>query len=194
MNILDYSIEDLAHALYLKMEQEGYTKGTDKTKWREPVVANILEHKAHDKISAGKDSERYGSDAYDERTGTFAEYKSQAISSKQVRNLLEKPKGKNGEKFAPLTVKGVYNGAYKQDAIEAYSKIDHYFGVFYQEKCLLVIKPNTDEVIRQLSEGLRKMQARKSSTTNCNSVSINLKDTHLYTVMHRDFTTIQGEV
>ena len=48
-----FSYEQLANALYLKGEQDGFVKVTDKTKWREPVMADKLGHKAHSKISAG---------------------------------------------------------------------------------------------------------------------------------------------
>ena len=44
--------EELAAALYVKGEIDGFHKVTDKTKWREPVMAEKLGHKAHTKISA----------------------------------------------------------------------------------------------------------------------------------------------
>ena len=71
--------EQLASALYLKGEIDGFEKVTDKTKWREPVMADKLGHKAHTKISAGAGKDEYGSDAIDLNTGRYAEYKSQAV-------------------------------------------------------------------------------------------------------------------
>jgi hypothetical protein len=75
-------------------------------------------------------------------------------------------------------VKGVYNGAYKQSALDAYANIDHYFGIFHKERCLKIVRVNTDEVIRQLTENNNKRKV--GATTNCNSVTIKLGDTHLY--------------
>tara|TARA_B100000424_G_scaffold128922_1_gene97674 strand:- start:107 stop:673 length:567 start_codon:yes stop_codon:yes gene_type:complete len=174
----EYTYEQLAHALYLKGEKDGFAKITDKTKWREPVMANKLNHKAHSKISAGAGKDEYGSDAIDITTGRYAEYKSQAINDKELRNLHKVAKGNNGKTFAALTVTGVYNGAYKQSALDAYAKVDHFFGIFHKEKVLLIIKVNTEEVIRQLTEN--NVNRKKGATTNLNSVRINLDDTHLY--------------
>lgn len=187
MNLLDCTYEELAHALYLKGEQDGYQKVTDKTKWREPVMAEKLGHVAHTKISAGKDSDKYGSDAYDAVNDIFAEYKTQAIEDKQVRNLLQKIKNaKNGTRYAPLKVTGVYNGAYTNEAVDAYEKIDHYFGVFYKEKCVLIVRPNTDVVIGQLREELDRRQTLAKKSTNLNSATIDLGDETTYTVVYRD--------
>lgn len=192
-NLLEsYTYEQLAHALYLKGERDGYQKVTDKTKWREPVMAEKLGHTAHEKISAGKDSEKYGSDAFDPSSGNHAEYKTKALNESELRNLFESPKPRGGT-YAPLTVSGVYNGAYKQTALEAYSEIDHYFGVFYKEQCVLIIRPNTEEVISQLT---KNHNARKpGQTTNLNTVKIRLSDKNLYTVAYRNdsfFTQAQN--
>ena len=84
-----------------------------------------------------------------------------------------------------MKVNGVYNGAYKQEAIDAYKDVDHYFGIFYKELCVLVIKPNTDEVIRQLEYNLAKMN-EKGKSTNLNTVTIDLKDEMLYTVAYKN--------
>lgn len=183
MRLEDHSVEDLANALYLATEKQGMHKGTDKTQWRELVMAKNLRHKVHTKISSGAGSDEYGSDALNEETGKFSEYKSNAIVDRQLRNFYELPKGNNGQTFAPLVVKGVYNGAYKESAIEAYSKIDHYFGVFWKERNLLIIKVNTDEVIRQLTEN--NANRKPGKTTNCNNVSISLRDTHLYEIAYK---------
>jgi hypothetical protein len=184
-NLIDnYSYEDLAHALYLKGERDGVQKITDKTQWREFVIAEKLGHKAFDKISAGKGSDKYGADAY-EADGQTAEYKSKAISDKEVRNLTEKIRNeKTGLRFSPLKVPGVYNGAYSQEAIDAYSNHNHYFGVFWKERCVMIIKPHTDFVIDTLTEN--NNNRKEGATTNLNSVVVGLGDTSKYEVAFKD--------
>lgn len=177
-----FTYEELAAALYLKGEGDGYHKVTDKTKWREPVMAEKLNHTAHEKISAGAGKDEYGSDAFDEATGKYAEYKSQAIVDKQLNNLLEKKRG--DKRYVPLKVTGVYNGAYKKEALDAYKEVDHYFGVFYKEQCILIIKPNTDEVMRQLE--YNNANRKPGKTTNLNSVTIDLAKQNLYTVAYKN--------
>ena len=179
----NYTYEELSHALYLKGEMDGYHKVTDKTKWRELVMAEKLGHKAHSKISAGAGKDEYGSDAIDPATGRYAEYKSQAINEKELRNLNKIAKGNNGKTFAALTVTGVYNGAYKQSALDAYAEVDHLFSVFHKEQCRLIIKVNTDEVMRQLTAN--NANRKEGATTNLNSVRINLDDTHLYEEVYK---------
>ena len=167
----------------------GYQKITDKTKWREPIMAGKLNHEAFDKISAGKNSDKYGADAYVTGTTLMAEYKSQSISEKQINNLLGKVKNKKTKsKFSPLVVKGVYNGAYTYEAVDAYKKHKHFFGVFFDEKCVMIIEPKMKYLIDSLNEGVKKIQKSKSKkkTTNCNTVSINLGDKSLYKVVFRD--------
>jgi hypothetical protein len=185
ININDYTLEELANALFRKGIEMGYPKITDKSKWREPVMADKLGHIAHKNISAGANSEDYGSDATTP-DGKKVEYKTCTIDDKDLRKLFGRIKyKKTGEVYAPLTVGGVYNGAYKQSALDAYAKIDHYFGVFYQEKCILIIKPKTTEVISQLTENNNKRKA--GATTNGNTASFNLKnDTDKFEVVYRD--------
>ena len=200
-HLINFSYEELAHALYLKGDNEGFHKVTDKTKWREPVMAANLGHVAHRKISAGAGTDEYGSDAYDPKTNRMAEYKSNAIDQKQTRNLLQKMRNKN-IKFAALNVSGVYNGAYTLDAIEKYSKNDHYFGVFYQERCVLIIKVDTDFVKSQLLETYYKKEELRESgkkvTTNLNTVNVNLiSDRPHYQVAYVDkgwFVENDGDV
>jgi hypothetical protein len=185
LNEDDFTKEELAHALCMKMEKEGYSKGTDKTKWREPVMAEKLGHTAHKKISAGAGSLEYGSDAKDVSNGIYAEYKATSAVDEDLGQLLSKVKyKKTGEKYVPFTIKGIYNGAYKGDAIEKYSKIDHYFGVFFKEICILIIKVDTEYVIKTLRTGMLKQTEGK--TKNLNTVSVNLGDTHLYEVSYKN--------
>lgn len=177
-----YSYEELAAALYLKGLRDGYPKVTDKTKWREPVLAEKLGHVAHKKISAGAGKDEYGSDAYDEKNGVYAEYKTQALNDKDLNNLFQRNK-RGGSVYVPLKVSGVYNGAYKESALEAYEKVDHYFGVFYREECVLVVKPHTDHVISQLRENNSKR--KPGQTTNCNTATVDLGDKSTYDIVYK---------
>lgn len=172
--LLELDYETLAHVLYLKGNADGYQKVTDKTKWREPVMASKLGHKAHKAISAGAGSAEYGSDAYDSVRGEYAEYKTTSINDDDeasVRKILGMP-SRSGRIVKEATVGGIYNGAYKDSAIEAYSSIAHYFGVFYQEKCILIARIPTPEVIRQLTNNNNNRKPGKS--TNLSSVSVPL--------------------
>lgn len=190
--------EEIGHMLYMKGDMEGYSKVTDKTKWRELVVAEKLGHIAHKKISAGAGTLEYGSDALDAISKRYAEYKSQAIldtGANSKNNLLESVRNKKtGLRFASLVVKGVYNGfnGNVETATIEYAKKDHYFGVFYKELCVLVIKVNTDYVMESLTANYKiyeeKERNGKAKTKNCNSVSVNLGDTHLYEVAYQNET------
>ena len=188
IDIDQYTLEDLSSALYRKMEKLGFSKGTDKTKWREPVIAEKLGHTAHAKISAGKGKDEDGSDATTQDKN-HAEYKSKTLNESDLNNLLERVYGKKKQnQYVPLTVSGVYNGYnsnYETASVE-YAKIEHYFGVFYQEKCVLIIKVNTDYVMKTLNANYEAFKKKGSGTTNLNTVSVNLADTHLYTVAYKD--------
>ena len=184
-NFEKFTYEEIANMLYLKGEKDGYSKITDKSKWHEPVMAEKLGHTAHKKISAGAGSLEYGSDAKDVSNEIYAEYKAKCAVDKDLGQLLGKVKyKKTGERYVPFTVPGIYNGAYKDDAIEKYSKIDHYFGVFYKELWVLIIKVDTDYVIETLRNGMLKMTEGK--TKNLNTVEVNLGDTHLYEVAYKN--------
>ena len=179
----NYTFQQLAHALYMKGKAAGISKITDKTLWRQFSMAEILGHEAHKKQSAGLGKLEYGSDAKDGKI--YAEYKSNAIEDENLKNLLEKTRSiRTGSTYAPLSVDGIYNGAYTKEAINKYSKIDHYFGVFYEEICVLIIKVNTKYVIKTLRNGMLKMTEGK--TKNLNTVKVNLGDTHLYEEVYKD--------
>ena len=188
IDIHQYTLEEIANALCRKTEYYGCEKGTDKTKYRELIMAEKLGHTAHAKISAGKGKDEYGSDATTQDK-KFAEYKTKALSNKDLNNLLERAYGKNKQKkYAPLTVSGVYNGYnsnYETASVE-YAKIEHYFGVFYKEKCVLIIKVNTDYVMDTLNANYEAFKKKGRGTTNLNTVSVNLADTHLYTVAYKN--------
>jgi len=182
-DLTKYPYEKLANAIYEKGEAAGIFKITDKTKWRESVMAEKLEHEVHKKISAGAGKLEYGSDAKDK--DIYAEYKSKAINDDDLNNLFERIKSlKTGSTYVPFEIPGIYNGAYTKEAIDKYSKIDHYFGVFYKELCVLIIKVDTKYVIKTLRQGLLKMTEGK--TKNLNTVKVNLGDTHLYDVVYKN--------
>ena len=191
IDITQYTLEELANALYCNMDSLGFSKGTDKSKWREPVMAEKMGHTAHPKISAGKGKSEYGSDATTP-TG-FGEYKTAILKDLDLRNLLGKVRNaKTGAKFTPYSVTGVYNGYnsnYETASVE-YAKIEHYYGLFYKEECVLIIKVNTDYVMEQLNKNYdryaERVVAGEKVTTNCNSVTVNLRDTHLYTVVYKN--------
>jgi hypothetical protein len=187
MDLTQFSYEELANALYRKGKAAGFHKITDKTKWREPVMAEKLGHVAFTKISAGKDSDKYGADADNPASGKKAEYKSKALEDAELRNLLKLPKGKKGKTFAPLVTGGVYNGAYTHQAVDRYADHEHYFGLFYEELCVLIIRVKNVEVERQLREEIdRRAKVSAKGSTNLNTVSINLDHTDLYEVAYRN--------
>ena len=187
IDLTQFSFEELANALYRKGKAAGFHKITDKTKWREPVMADKLGHRAFTKISAGKDSDKYGADADNLSTGKKAEYKSKAVEDGELRNLLKLPKGRKGKTFSPLTVGGVYNGAYSHEAVDRYAEHEHYFGLFYEELCVLIICVKNTEVNRQLREEIdRRAKKAKQGSTNLNTVSICLDRTDLYDVAYRN--------
>lgn len=179
MDVENMTLEQLAHALYARMETMGYKKGTDKTKWREVVVADKLGHNAHATISSGTsdNSVNYGSDATTV-DGTKAEYKSMAIEDGQLRNLYEQQKTAK-TKYVALTAEALYNGyiSNRDTAFPKYLEIEHYIGVFYKEECLAITKVKTDVVMDQLEEAYNKYVARgRKGTTNCARVHVKLGD------------------
>lgn len=198
VDLASLSYEDLAHALYVKGKKDGFHKVTDKTKWREPVMAAKLGHSAHWKISAGANSDEYGSDAYDSVNDKMVEYKSAALEDKAVRNLLQQNRS-NGNRFAPYTVCGVYNGAYNHEAIDKYASVNHCFGIFVEELCVLIINPNTTFVINQLRNNLNKSETErakgKHKTTNLNTVAVNLvadRDEYTVSYINKEWWEQQG--
>lgn len=184
IDLTNYSYEELAHALVVKGERDGYHKITDKTKWREAVTADKLGHIAFTKISAGKNSDKYGADASNPESGKMAEYKSQSLEDKDLRNLFQKIRNtKTGARYTPLNVVGVYNGAYNHEAVDRYAEHEHYFALFYKELCVLIIRPKQELVIGQLRAEIdRREKSAKRGSTNLNSVKINLGETDTYDI------------
>ncbi len=184
IDLTSYTYEQLAHALVMKGERDGYHKITDKTKWREAVTAEKLGHIAFTKISAGKNSDKYGADAQNPISNKMAEYKSQSLEDDDLRNLFQKVRNvKTGLRYSPLTVVGVYNGAYNHEAVDRYAEHEHYFALFYKELCILIVRPKHNLVISQLREEIdRREKSSKRGSTNLNSVKINLGETDTYDI------------
>ena len=126
----DFTLSQLSLLLFEKGLLLGFDNVFDKTKIREIMVAEKLGHKVHSTVIAGKGTINYGSDATDPVTGKKAEYKSQTLRSKDLRNLFQEIRyPKSGKKFAPLMLKGVYNGFNSnfESASVEYGKVNHYF-------------------------------------------------------------------
>lgn len=187
-----FSYEELANALYRKGKAAGFHKITDKTKWREPVMAEKLGHQAFSSISAGKNSNKYGADADIPGTDRKAEYKSTALEDAELRNLFKLPIGTKGKSYVALKVGGVYNGAYTYQAVDRYLEHEHHYGIFYEELCVLIICVQNSEVDLQLRTEIDRREAKtQKGTTNLNTVTINLDHTHLYDVVYRNHEWFQ---
>ncbi len=50
----------------------------------------------------------------------------------------------------------------------------------------MIIKVNTDYVMDTLNANYEAFMKKTGGTTNLNTVSVNLADTHLYTVAYKD--------
>ena len=176
------SYEELAHALYMKGIQDGHKKITDKTGWREKVVGDKLNHEVYKSISSGKGTLGEGSDAKCRNSGQRAEYKSKALEDGDLNNLFERPYGNRS--YVPLKIQGIYNNAMKPGAIESYKEIDHYFALFYRERCVLILKVDTNHVVSSLR---REVERKKNATsTNLCTVEVTLRDKHLYEVAFKE--------
>ena len=196
--VLEMSVAEHSHGLYKSMENMGYPKGTDKNKWREVVMAQIMNHTVHPKISAGKNSPMYGSDSFghiEDGVVKGNEYKTMSILQKQLKNLMRLNRTlKNGKlkQYDPITITGVYNGfnSNYEQANQTYSSINHFFGVFFEEKPLLIIQVKTEYVMEVLNRNyqawVESQNRGKVKSSNLNNVAINLGDTHLYDVIWKD--------
>ena len=191
--IIDYkeiSYEELAHALYLKGKEDGFSKVTDKTKWREPVIADKLGHRPHSKISAGANSNEYGSDAFDPNKNIYAEYKSSSIKDDDLTTIRKLLGIRTRRNLKEYKIGGIYNGAYKQSAIDAYLKVDHYFAIFFEERCILIAKIPTDMVISQFTNNNDTRKPGKS--TNLSTVTCPLSKAEIVFDNRQSLSTIKG--
>ena len=137
---------DLMKSVILIGRILGFPNILDKYKWREVIMAENLNHVAHDKGSAGANTDNYASDAT-APNGEKVEYKTKNLQDENIRKIIDGVLGIND-----FTVSGVYNGAYKEGAIEKYWEISHEFGVFNQEELIFSVKPNIETVTGQLTE------------------------------------------
>jgi len=182
----NYTFEELGHALYMKGHEIGCRKITDKTGWREKVVAEKLGHQVYKTISSGAGTDGEGSDAFDPTSGKRAEYKSQAVERNDFNNLFQKTYNRGGKttNYVALKMKGVYNNAMKPGAISKYKNIDHYFGLFYRELCIMIIKVDNDFVVDSLNEQVYKR--RNATSTNLCTVSVSLERGDLYDIVYKN--------
>ena len=193
----DFTLSQLSLLLFEKGLLLGFDNVFDKTKIREIMVAEKLGHNVHSTVIAGKGTINYGSDATDPVTGKKAEYKSQTLRSKDLRNLFQEIKyPKKGVKFAPLTLIGMYNGFNSnfESASVEYEKVDHYFSLFWRENPVAIYHIDTDYVMNMLIDNYNKWDSNgRQGTSNCNSVKIQLESqSDYYTVKYIDevfFTT-----
>jgi hypothetical protein len=192
----DFTLSQLSLLLFEKGLLLGFDNVFDKTKIREIMVAEKLGHEVHSTVIAGKGTINYGSDATDPVTGKKAEYKSQTLRSKDLRSLFQEIKFKNGQRYAPLTLSGVYNGFnsnYESASVE-YEKVDHYFSLFWRENPVAIYHIDTDYVMNMLIDNYNKWDNNgRRGTSNCNSVKIQLESqSDYYKVKYIDenfFTT-----
>jgi hypothetical protein len=174
-----FSLQEIISAAVIAAKENGQENIFSHYKFREIALAELLGHKAHDKVSNG---DGRGSDAISPE-GVFCEYKS-VKDNHQIYDLY-KGKIKNKRK-KQLKISMVYNGAYSLEKIEAYKKVDHYAGLFNElEEPVLVLKVKTSHVIETLTKNLEKMKGGK--TTNFNSIHIDLfseADKEFYEVVY----------
>ena len=187
----DFTLSQLSLLLFEKGLLLGFDNVFDKTKIREIMVAEKLGHKVHSTVIAGKGTINYGSDATDPVTGKKAEYKSQTLKSKNLRNLFQEIRDpKSGKRFVPLTLIGVYNGFnsnYESASVE-YEKVDHYFSLFWRENPVAIYHIDTDYVMNSLIDNYNHWNNNgRQGTSNCNSVDLQLEtDIDYYTVAYKD--------
>ena len=186
----DFTLSQLSLLLFEKGLLLGFDNVFDKTKIREIMVAEKLGHKVHSTVIAGKGTINYGSDATDPITGKKAEYKSRTLRSKDLRNLFREVKFKNGQRFAPYTLKGVYNGFnsnFESASIE-YEKVNHYFSLFWRENPVAIYHIDTDYVMNMLIDNYNHWNRNgRKGTSNCNTVTIQLEtQSDYYTVEYID--------
>lgn len=190
LSAIDFHVSQLSLLLHEKGLLLGHTNIFDKTKIREVLVAEKLGHIVHDKVIAGKGTINYGSDATD-ANGKKAEYKSQTLRSKDLKNLFQEIRShKKGTRFAPLKIRGVYNGfnSNYESASVQYEKVDHYYSLFWKENVVAVYHIDTDYVMNRLIDNYNYWNNKgRKGTSNCNTVELQLEtDSDYYTVKYMD--------
>ena len=187
----DFTLSQLSLLLFEKGLLLGFDNVFDKTKIREIMVAEKLGHEVHSTVIAGKGTINYGSDATDPVTGNKAEYKSQTLRHKDLKNLFQEIRShKKGTRFAPLKIRGVYNGFNSNfdSASVEYEKVDHYYSIFWRENPVAIYHIDTDYVMNSLIDNYNKWNNNgRKGTSNCNSVELQLEtDSDYYTVAYMD--------
>jgi len=156
--------------IYEIAQARGVENPLDKSKWREILVSDILDHELFTKASGGKSNdETYGADARGKEDGRKKEYKTAWMDESEVADFTD------GDLSGSFSM--VYNGAYSDETIERYKDIDHYIALFDKEKVVCIVLVPTDYVIETLRNNLnKKLLAEKTDgkkrTTNCNSVPV----------------------
>ena len=140
----------------------GFKNPLDKYKYREIQTASQLDHTVYTGASNG--GEKLGADG-ENQFGKKSEYKSTTLDEKELEKILGK--NKRGTK---CYLSGVYNGAYKEESIEEYRNIDHYFSAHHKGVVVAIVKVDTEHVCETLLENHRNRA--KGATTNCNTVKI----------------------
>ena len=139
----------------------GFDNVFDKYKWREVAMGSILGHTVFAGASGGRHIETYGADAL-EADGAKAEYKTCTESDNWVEKI---------KKRRHYRVTMVYNGAYKDEAIDAYADVKHYVGVFTNTgRCVAIALVDTDYVVKTLRHN--HVNRKPGTTTNCNGVAV----------------------
>lgn len=168
-------IESFAYHLNKAFEYAnnmGVSNPLDKSKWREMIMANKLNHDLFAKASGGKDNnETYGADALS--NGIKCEYKTATMSDKQYNDFKQ---GKLKKQYSM-----VYNGAYNHESIDRYNGIEQFLGLFYKSECVIIVKVPHQDIINKLHENLdytieRANKTGKNPTTNCNSFMVSFEN------------------
>jgi hypothetical protein len=188
---MQYSVEDIMTAANILLEaglERGFRKMTDKYKWREVIMGELMHHHVFAGMSGNKSA-----DASNE--GKLSEYKTMTIDEEDYSRMnglqVLTKKGKVSAQTSAFKA-AVYNGAMNTQVIESYRNIDHYFGLFYRERPIKIYKVDSNFVADRLLEGLVGVQKRveKGGSTNLNLVHFDVTniDTNFFTEVY-SFTT-----
>jgi hypothetical protein len=184
---MQYSVEDIMTAANILLEaglERGFKKMTDKYKWREVIMGELMKHHVFAGMSGNKSADA-------SNAGKLSEYKTITIDEDNYKRMNGIPvitkKGKPSKQTSVFKA-AVYNGAMNAEVIESYRKIDHYFGLFYRERPIKIYKVDSNFVSDRLLEGLIGVQKRveKGGSTNLNLVHFDTTnlDTNFFTEVY----------
>lgn len=164
-NKIAMTFEDVIDYAFKLGAEKGFKDPLDKSKYREIITAEKLEHILFEGASGGKNNDdTYGADAKDAEGNKF-EYKSKKVT---VGN---KNKGVLNGKYS-----FEYNGAYSKENIDSYSSTSHVFTIYDKVNLLIAVKVPTDYVCNTLYKVLEEKEKRRALgekvTTNFNPVSL----------------------